>query len=102
MTSCCLRRSNPFPFSCCCLLSKKFPPSERLIKNYLCPSNTHWKKKISIFRIKQSPMYICQWSLEIIFGKQKQALDIMKEWGAEKFRSSNFKKSKNRVYVGHI
>jgi len=26
----------------------------------------------------------------------------MKEWGAEKFRSSRFKKSKNRVYVGHI
>jgi hypothetical protein len=23
-------------------------------------------------------MYICQWSLEIVFGKQKQALDIMK------------------------
>ena len=47
-------------------------------------------------------MYICQWSLEIVFGKQKQALDIMREWGAEKFRSSRFKKSKNRVYVGHI
>lgn len=47
-------------------------------------------------------MYICQWSLEIVFGKQKEALDIMKEWGAEKFRSSNFSKSKNRVYVGHI
>ena len=47
-------------------------------------------------------MYICQWSLEIIFGKQKQALDIMKEWGAEKFRSSQFKKSKNRICVGHI
>lgn len=47
-------------------------------------------------------MYICQWSLEIVFGKQKQALDIIKEWGAEKFRSSGFKKSKNKVYVGHI
>jgi hypothetical protein len=47
-------------------------------------------------------MYICQWSLEVVFGKQKQALDIMKEWGAEKFRSSQFKKSTNRVYVGHI
>jgi predicted component of type VI protein secretion system len=47
-------------------------------------------------------MYICQWSLEIVFGKQKQALEIMKEWGAEKFRSSRFKKSFNRVYVGHI
>lgn len=47
-------------------------------------------------------MYICQWSLEIVFGKQKQALDIMKEWGAEKFMSSRFAKSKNRVFVGHI
>ena len=47
-------------------------------------------------------MFLCQWSLEIIFGKQKEALDIMKEWGAEKFRSSTFKKSRNRVYVGHI
>ena len=47
-------------------------------------------------------MYICQWSLEIVFGKQKQALDIMKEWGTEKFRSSHFKNSINRVYVGHI
>jgi hypothetical protein len=47
-------------------------------------------------------MYICQWSLEIVFGKQKQALDIIRDWGAEKFRSSEFKKSKNKVYVGHI
>jgi hypothetical protein len=47
-------------------------------------------------------MYICQWNLEIVFGKQKQALDIMKEWGAEKFRSSQFRKSTNRVYTGYI
>ena len=47
-------------------------------------------------------MYLCQWSLQIVFGKQKQALDIIREWGAEKSRSSHFKKSKNKVYVGHI
>ncbi len=47
-------------------------------------------------------MYICQWSLEIVFGKQKEALDIMRAWGAEKFRSSRFQKSTNRVSVGHI
>ena len=41
-------------------------------------------------------MYICQWSLEIVFGKQKQALDIMKEWGAEKFRSSRFQEIKKQ------
>jgi hypothetical protein len=47
-------------------------------------------------------MFLCQWSLEIVFGKQKEALDIIREWGAEKFRSSHFSKSKNKVYVGHI
>ena len=47
-------------------------------------------------------MFICQWSLEIVFGKQKEALAIMKEWGAEKLKSTNFKKSRNRIYVGHI
>ena len=47
-------------------------------------------------------MYSCQWNLKIIFGKQKEALDIMKQWGAEKFRSSNFKVSKNRVLTGFV
>lgn len=48
-------------------------------------------------------MYCCQWTLQIVFGKQKQALEIMKEWGAEKFRSSHFKVSTNpRVMIGYI
>lgn len=48
-------------------------------------------------------MFLCQWSLEIVFGKQKQALEIIKAWGAEKMRSSNFKLSTGgRVYVGYI
>ena len=48
-------------------------------------------------------MFLCQWSLDIVFGKQKQALDIIKQWGAEKMRSSNFSRSTdNRVYVGYI
>jgi len=47
-------------------------------------------------------MYSCQWHISIVFGKQKQALDIMKEWGAEKFRSTAFKKSTNRVMTGYI
>ena len=47
-------------------------------------------------------MYNCIWSLDIVFGKQKQALDIIKAWGAEKFKSSHFKVSKNRLSVGHI
>ena len=48
-------------------------------------------------------MFLCQWSLDIIFGKQRQALEIIKEWGAEKMRSSNFRKStENRVYSGYV
>jgi len=34
--------------------------------------------------------YICQWSLEIVFGKQKQSVEILKAWGNEKFKSSRF------------
>lgn len=47
-------------------------------------------------------MYNCVWTIEIVFGKQKEALNILKAWGAEKFRSSGFKKSVNRLSVGHI
>ena len=47
-------------------------------------------------------MYNCSWTFEIVFGKQKPALDIIKAWGAEKFKSSHFKVSKNRLSVGHI
>ena len=47
-------------------------------------------------------MYNCVWTIDIVFGKQKEALDIIKAWGAEKFRSSHFKTSVNRLSVGHI
>jgi hypothetical protein len=48
-------------------------------------------------------MFLCQWSLDIIFGKQKEALDIIRNWGAEKMKSSEFKRSTaNRVYVGYV
>ncbi len=46
--------------------------------------------------------FICQWSLEIIFGKKREALDILKKWGEEKFRSSNFKVSQSRMISGYI
>ncbi|MBZ0201788.1 MAG: hypothetical protein IT281_03535 [Ignavibacteria bacterium] len=48
-------------------------------------------------------MFLCQWSLDIVFGKQKQALDIIRNWGAEKMKSSAFSRSTaNRVYVGFV
>ena len=47
-------------------------------------------------------MIVCQWSLDLQYGKQGEALAAMKAWGEEKFRSSGFRKSRNRVMVGYI
>ncbi len=48
-------------------------------------------------------MYICQWHLDLVFGKQSEALAILKAWGAEKFASSEFRRAKSgRMLVGHV
>jgi hypothetical protein len=48
-------------------------------------------------------MYVCQWHLDVPFGKQGDALKVMAEWGAEKQRSSAFRKVRStRVLVGHV
>ncbi len=48
-------------------------------------------------------MFVCQWHLDTPFGKQGQAVAIMKAWGIEKFASSEFRWAKsNRLLVGHI
>ncbi len=48
-------------------------------------------------------MLICQWHLDVVFGKQGEALSIMREWGKEKFASSDFKKASGaRMMVGHV
>jgi hypothetical protein len=48
-------------------------------------------------------MYVCQWHLDIPFGTQGDAVKIMKAWGAEKFKSSEFRRAKSsRLLVGHV
>lgn len=48
-------------------------------------------------------MFLCQWSLDVKFGKLSEALNIIKDWGGEKMRSSNFCKATGcRVYTGYI
>ena len=48
-------------------------------------------------------MFSCQWHLDIPYGKQGDALKVMKAWGAEKMRSSEFRRAKSvRLMVGHI
>lgn len=36
-------------------------------------------------------MLICQWHLDILYGKQAEAVKVMRAWGAEKFASSEFR-----------
>lgn len=36
-------------------------------------------------------MLICQWHLDILYGKQGEAVKVMRAWGAEKFASSEFR-----------
>ena len=47
-------------------------------------------------------MFVCQWSFDIPFGKQREAIEAVKAWGLEKMRSSTFRKSTNRLLVGHV
>jgi len=30
-------------------------------------------------------MLVCQWHLDLVYGKQADALRVMRAWGAEKF-----------------
>ncbi|MBL8016647.1 MAG: hypothetical protein JNK43_05200 [Ignavibacteria bacterium] len=47
-------------------------------------------------------MYLCQWSFDVVFGKQSEVMKIIREWGAEKMKSSAFSRSTGgRVYCGY-
>jgi hypothetical protein len=46
-------------------------------------------------------MLICQWHLDIVYGKQADALRIMWAWGREKFASSEFRRARGaRLIAG--
>jgi hypothetical protein len=48
-------------------------------------------------------MLICQWHLDIIYGKQAEAVKIMRAWGAEKFASSEFRLARgSRLFAGLV
>jgi hypothetical protein len=48
-------------------------------------------------------MLICQWHLEIPYGKQGEAVRIMTAWGKEKMASSEFRRCKGtRLMTGMI
>jgi hypothetical protein len=46
-------------------------------------------------------MIVCQWHLDIPYGKQAEALAVMRAWGAEKFASSEFRRARgSRLLCG--
>lgn len=48
-------------------------------------------------------MIICQWHLDIAYGKQAEVERIMRAWGAEKFASSEFRRARGaRLLVGFV
>src|SRR3954466_14426008 len=48
-------------------------------------------------------MLICQWHLDIGYGKQAEAVRVMRAWGAEKFASSEFRRARgSRLLAGII
>ncbi len=48
-------------------------------------------------------MYICQWHIDIPFGKQTEVVQIMKDWLQDGKKLSEFKRaSSHRLLVGYI
>ena len=48
-------------------------------------------------------MLLCQWHLDIVYGKQAEALRVMRGWGVEKFASSEFRRARGaRLLAGMI
>jgi hypothetical protein len=48
-------------------------------------------------------MLLCQWHISIIYGKQGDALKLMKDWLGIASEKSGFKRSRsNRIIVGHV
>ena len=48
-------------------------------------------------------MLVCQWHLDIVYGKQAEAVRVMRAWGAEKFASSEFRRARStRLLAGLV
>ena len=48
-------------------------------------------------------MFVCQWHLGIPYGKQGEALAVIRAWGAEKFASSEFSRARGaRLLCGML
>jgi len=46
-------------------------------------------------------MFVCQWHLDIPYGKQGEALAAIRAWGAEKFAGSEFRRTRGARFRRH-
>jgi hypothetical protein len=48
-------------------------------------------------------MFICEWHIDVPFGRQAEAVRILESWNRAKFACSAFSRARqNRILVGHI
>jgi hypothetical protein len=48
-------------------------------------------------------MFICEWHIDVLFGRQAEAVRILEAWNRAKFACSPFSRAtQNRILVGHI
>lgn len=48
-------------------------------------------------------MFVCEWHIDIPFGRQAEALEILKAWNLAKFAHTEFRRVRShRLQVGHL
>lgn len=48
-------------------------------------------------------MIVCQWHLDVPYGRQAEAVGVMRAWGAEKFAASEFRRARRaRLLCGLV
>ena len=48
-------------------------------------------------------MFVCQWHIDVPFGKQKEVLEVMRRWDDDMNKAGDVPKAMNqRLLVGHI
>jgi len=48
-------------------------------------------------------MFLCEWHIDIPFGCQAEALEILKAWNLAKFEHTEFRRVRSqRLLVGHV
>jgi hypothetical protein len=48
-------------------------------------------------------MFVCQWHLDVLYGKQGAAVAVMRAWGEDKFAHSEFRRARGaRLLTGFV